>query len=153
MQGRWRSILVTFGLTGWTDGLESWRCLESWWRFNLDVITWRYADIHAYCRSLYRKKVSYWNLKTVAFKMCNLTVALFSTWCPNFFLALKCHDSRHRDFSYYRPSATCHIGYIWSGNAIGINDYHYFRSTSGQTSDKKFTPKKIYCTKRCALKF
>ena len=50
MQGRWWSILVTFGLTGWTDGLESWWCLEWWWwwRFNLDVITWRYADIHPY---------------------------------------------------------------------------------------------------------
>ena len=57
MQGRWRSILVTFGLTGWTDGLESWWCLESWWwwRFNLDVITWRYADINAYCRISDRK--------------------------------------------------------------------------------------------------
>ena len=46
-------------------------------------------------------------------------------------------------FSCYRLSATCHKGYIWSENATTINDLHYFRSTSGQTSDKKL-PKKIF---------
>ena len=45
------------------------------------------------------------------------------------------------------------IDYTWSESATEINDNRSFWSTSVETYDEKFSRKKIYCTKRCALKF
>ena len=46
------------------------------------------------------------------------------------------------NMSYQIPWETCRIGWIWSKYTTEIDEYRHFRSTSGKTSDKKFTQTK-----------
>ena len=50
--------------------------------------------------------------------------------------------------SYQIPWETCRIGWVWSKFTTEIDEYRHFRSTSGKTPDKKFTPNNFYRTKR-----